>query len=431
MKLCGEDGESGTVSLSYSAMCDKQLFGRGSINVFLFASDSSLGDLNHIRIWHDNSGDHPAWFLRQVVVRDFQNDTKWFFVCNKWLALEKGDGKIDRILYVSSEKEINGFKNKFCSRAAAGLGDGHLWLSVVTRPPASPFTRVQRATCCLCVLLTAMVTNAMFYQFGEESKDSFKLGPLVISVTQIIIGIQSSLIVVPINLLIVFFFKSAKPKDDSDTRQQRDNASSEDKKKKSGLPHFFVYIAWFLAISASLTSAAFTFFYSMMWGRETSNQWLTSILVSFSQDIILIQPIKVLIVATLLAFIIKKAPEEESTKENPLQEKNKTSKQYSKVAGDVKEPQSPKNEDMETFRQYRIRVLKMARTLIELFFYLMFVWMLMVICYGSRDVGRYWMTHGVKDMLIKFDKVKFLIMMNPKLYDGRLAARQVWTDVIT
>lgn len=410
MKLCGEDNESGTVSLSYSAMCDKQLFGRGSVNVFIYASEESLGDLNHIRIWHDNFGDHPAWFLRQVVIRHIQTDTKWHFVCNKWLALEKGDGKIDRILYVSTEKEINGFRNKFCSRAATGLGDGHLWLSVVTRPPASPFTRVQRATCCLCVLLTAMVANAMFYQFGEESKDSFKLGPLIVSVKQIIIGIQSSIIIVPINLLIVFFFKNTKPKDDKDTQTNASNAKDENKKKKSGLPHFFVYVAWFLAISASLTSAAFTFFYSMMWGREKSNQWLTSILVSFSQDIIFIQPIKVLIVATLLAFIIKKAPEDQSEKQEIDQNKNKTSeKEYSKTAGEVKEPQSPNNEDMETFRQYRVRVLKMARTLIELCFYLTFVWMLMVICYGSRDVGRYWMTHGINDMLIKFDKVVRLI----------------------
>jgi hypothetical protein len=409
MNLCGEDSETGTVSLSYTAMCDKQLFGRGSVNVFLCSAPKSLGDLNHIRIWHDNSGDHPAWFLRQIVVRDIQTDTKWFFICNKWLALEKDDGRIDRILYVATDNKINGFKNKFCSRAVTGIGDGHLWVSVVTRPPTSPFTRVQRATCCLCVLMTAMVTNAMFYQFGEESKDSFKFGPLIVSLKQIIIGIQSSFIVLPINILIVLLFKNARSKDENSIKPNNSDVSAADgkKKKKSGLslPHFVVYIAWTLVISASLTSAAFTLFYSMMWGREISNQWLTSILVSFSQDVIFIQPIKVIVVAVLLSFIIKKAPEEETAKDKGTG-KTLAAKNYSRIAGEVKEPKSPKNEELETFRQYRVRVLMMGRTLIELFFYLMFVWMLMVICYGSRDVGRYWMTSGIEDILIKFDKVR-------------------------
>ena len=53
----------------------------------------------------------------------------------------------------------------------------------------------------------------------------------------------------------------------------------------------------------------------MMWGTEVSNKWLTSILVSFTQDVLFIQPIKVIIVASLLAFIIKKAPEDESIPE--------------------------------------------------------------------------------------------------------------------
>ncbi|XP_031571405.1 polycystic kidney disease protein 1-like 2 isoform X3 [Actinia tenebrosa] len=406
MNLCGEDAETGTISLSYNAMCDKQLFGRGSVNVFMCPTAKALGDLNHIRIWHDNSGDHPAWFLRQIVVRDIQTDTKCFFICNKWLAIEKEDGKIDRVLYVSTNREINGFKNKFCSRAATGIGDGHLWVSVVTRPPTSPFTRVQRATCCLCVLMTAMVTNAMFYQFGEESKDSFKFGPLVVSLKQIIIGIQSSIIVVPINILIVLLFKNARHKDENSVKPNEDDESSADgAKKKSGLPHFVVYIAWTLVILASLSSAAFTLFYSMMWGREISNQWLTSILVSFSQDVIFIQPIKVLIVAILLSFIIRKAPEEEASKDKNAG-KDFAAKDYSRVAGEVKEPKSPKNEELEAFRQYRVRVLMMARTLIELFFYLTFVWMLMVICYGSRDVGRFWMTNGLQNILKKFDKVK-------------------------
>ena len=319
--IYGDDRDTDVIPLNCSTMCNKKLFARGSVNTFMLSLKESLGDLSHIKIWHDNSGDNPQWFINKIVIRDPKTDTTWYFVCNRWLAAEREDGKIERVLYVSSPAEINSFRNKFYSRASAGLGDGHIWLSVVTRPPASPFTRVQRVSCCLSVLMSAMVTNAMFYQFGaEDTSDSFQLGPLVLSWRQIIIGIQSAVVVVPVNVLIVFIFRNSRSKHEV-TQAYNTNSDSltqeQEVSRKSGcvLPRFFLYVAWALCILTSLTSATFTVFYSMMWGTDVSNKWLTSIIVSFTQDVLFIQPIKVVIVASLLALIIKKAPEDDSVKD--------------------------------------------------------------------------------------------------------------------
>ena len=318
--IYGDDRDTDIIPLNCSTMCNKKLFARGSVNTFMLSLKESLGDLSHIKIWHDNSGENPQWFINKVVIRDPKTDTTWYFVCNRWLAAEREDGKIERVLYVSSTNEINSFKNKFYSRVSAGLGDGHVWLSVITRPPTSPFTRVQRVSCCLSVLMSAMVTNAMFYQFGaEDTSNAFQLGPFVLSWRQIIIGMQSAILVVPINVLIVFLFRNSRRKHEA-THAYDTNSDSftENETRKTGcfLSRFFVYIAWTLCILTSLTSAAFTVFYSMMWGTEVSNKWLTSILVSFTQDILFIQPVKVIIVASLLALIIKKAPEDDSVKEH-------------------------------------------------------------------------------------------------------------------
>ena len=319
--IYGEDRDTDIIPLNCNTMCNKKLFARGSVNTFMLSLKESLGDLSHIKIWHDNSGDNPQWFVNKVVIRDPNTDNKWVFVCNRWLAAERDDGKIERVLYVSTSAEVNSFKNKFYSRASAGLGDGHIWLSVITRPPTSPFTRVQRVSCCLSVLMSAMVTNAMFYQFGaEETSNAFQIGPLILSWRQIIIGIQSAVLVVPINVLIVFIFRNIRPKQDVvhtyDTNSDESSSTGEGA-RKSGckLPRFFLYVGWALCILTSLTSATFTVFYSMMWGTEVSNKWLTSILVSFTQDVLFIQPIKVIIVASLLALIIKKAPEDDVVKE--------------------------------------------------------------------------------------------------------------------
>ena len=50
-----------------------------------------------------------------------------------------------------------------------------------------------------------MLTNAMFYEIGGSSDPSttLKLGPFEFSAAQIGIGIMSSLVIFPVNLLIV------------------------------------------------------------------------------------------------------------------------------------------------------------------------------------------------------------------------------------
>ena len=61
-----------------------------------------------------------------------------------------------------------------------------------------------------------MLTNAMFYEIGGTSDPSttLKLGPFEFSPAQIGIGVMSSLVIFPVNLLIVgesvFMFSNAK-----------------------------------------------------------------------------------------------------------------------------------------------------------------------------------------------------------------------------
>ena len=91
---------------------------------------------------------------------------------------EKKTENLDLELQVASKKEISGFKNLFYARTATKLGEKHLWLSLFTRPPHNPFTRAQRLACCISILFAAMVTNAMFYNFGTPPGDAVQVGPL-------------------------------------------------------------------------------------------------------------------------------------------------------------------------------------------------------------------------------------------------------------
>ena len=95
------------------------------------------------------------------------------------------------------------FSHLFRASARKNMSDGHLWFSVVARPPASRFTRVQRVCCCLCLLYTTMLANALFYGVvaPAEGAKAVSLGPFAMSMEQ-----------VRISAVTIFFYKSSKDK---------------------------------------------------------------------------------------------------------------------------------------------------------------------------------------------------------------------------
>ncbi|CAF1671167.1 unnamed protein product, partial [Didymodactylos carnosus] len=64
--------------------------------------------------------------------------------------------------------------------------------------------------------------------------------------------------------------------------------------KTRTLPHWTIYIAWTLVILSILTCSFFVILYSMEWGKTRSNEWLTTMMLSFGQSILVIDPLKVL-----------------------------------------------------------------------------------------------------------------------------------------
>ena len=223
--IVGENESSDVLPLS---KLTNVKFNRGSVITCTLYLPSWLGQLLYLHIWHDNSGDSPAWNLDHVVIRDTRNNEKWNFMCQEWLAVESKAGRTDKVIYVARIDEIANYKHLFLSNSTDGLYDEHLWISVAAKPPQSTFTRVQRASCCLSVLFCTMITNAMFYDdSGEDTSPVFFLGPLKISMRQVMIGIQSSLIIFPVNLAITQLFRKT---------SLVSTAPATEKKPKSALP---------------------------------------------------------------------------------------------------------------------------------------------------------------------------------------------------
>lgn len=53
-------------------------FDTGSVRRFILGSPFSYGNLDYLRIWHDNSGPGAmkSWFLNKVIIDDLQNKTR-------------------------------------------------------------------------------------------------------------------------------------------------------------------------------------------------------------------------------------------------------------------------------------------------------------------------------------------------------------------
>ncbi|KAL3842214.1 hypothetical protein ACJMK2_020253, partial [Sinanodonta woodiana] len=98
LTIFGDKGDSGERKLHKSeTYTDK--FERDHIDVFKIEA-ADLGNLFKIRIRHDNSMISPAWYLDYVEVIDTTSNQSYMFHCERWLAKNKDDGKIERTLYV-------------------------------------------------------------------------------------------------------------------------------------------------------------------------------------------------------------------------------------------------------------------------------------------------------------------------------------------
>ena len=449
--IVGDKGESGLVPLINSP---DNSFTSGSVRNFVASFPLPLGQLQYIKIWHDNSGTKPSWFLNQVTVRHVLDNQKWFFLSRQWFAVDKGGGLVERVIYPATEKQINGFKNLFYMETATKLGNDHLWFSVVTKSPENNFTRVQRLTCCFTMIYSALVTNAMFYQF-ETNPFYVNLGPFKINMTEIMVGIKSGIVAVPANLFIIFMFKRLQreykctPKNGNITHTRSDflkhdktklesenksrwrsmicfrnrrkdykDISSGEMKRNSFIsqkstgflfPNWFKFVLYTICFLICATSITFLLFYSINWGKEKSNQWLVSITVSLLQDIVIFQPLKVIVLALLFSSVIRKL-QEDTNKINyfdPLDQENmENTRQLTHGTNTNTDLFSVKDRDkINEARIFGLKKNEMFDVFKETALLFLFVICLTVVCYGNRTSDRYRLTKSVKSVFKDTNKV--------------------------
>ncbi|KAG7241182.1 hypothetical protein INR49_025925, partial [Caranx melampygus] len=88
----GSNGDSGRRQLRQKF---RNLFEREQTDRFLVEM-LDMGELQKVRVEHDNSGLSPGWLLDRVEVTNTANGVTTIFLCGKWLDTKRADGKITR-----------------------------------------------------------------------------------------------------------------------------------------------------------------------------------------------------------------------------------------------------------------------------------------------------------------------------------------------
>uniref|UniRef100_A0A8C1Y5A5 Polycystic kidney disease 1a n=1 Tax=Cyprinus carpio TaxID=7962 RepID=A0A8C1Y5A5_CYPCA len=190
-------------------------FARNSLDIFHIASDTSLGSVLKIRVWHDNKGLSPAWLLQYVLVKDLQTGSSYFFLVEEWLSVdnEKTDGRVEIEVEASEEAELRDWPRLLSWELQRAVCESHVWLSLWERPSRSPFTRLQRLTCCTLLMHLCMLANTVWYGTVSYGNSSTPVSARVsVNVETLWAGLVSCLLVYPVYLLVFFLFRLSRSK---------------------------------------------------------------------------------------------------------------------------------------------------------------------------------------------------------------------------
>ncbi|XP_036382972.1 polycystin-1 [Megalops cyprinoides] len=185
-------------------------FQRNALDDFQVETDANLGEIWKIRIWHDNTGLDPTWFLQHVVVWDKQTDIMYFFLVEDWLSVEndKNGGMVEKEVLASCPQDLQHFTRVLRTQLVCGMFERHLWVSVWECPSYSNFTRAQRVTCCALLLHLYLAVGAVWYgAVGNKETSGPVSARLLVNMETVAVGMAVSVLVFPLHLLFCFLFR--------------------------------------------------------------------------------------------------------------------------------------------------------------------------------------------------------------------------------
>ncbi|XP_054272789.1 polycystin family receptor for egg jelly [Macrosteles quadrilineatus] len=340
----------------------RRVLQRDNDDWFLLCYPVSLGILNAVQLWHDNSGRNPDWYCSKVIVYDLQATTQYLFVIDQWLALEV-DEFPESMVRPATTDEVLSVKRIFLDNSVLGFRENHLHLSILARHPRSPVSRKQRLMVLMVLIMSAMLASIMFFKVTDKFAENVDEYHYSFGQRELMISIQSFVISTVFAFIAMFLFRKGYKQRDyqynkrSTLYMPRKRSSITDKYWFSDKPAFvdlstfiaydekppkqrkdmtmyesfiaairncthhktlrpvhlategseikvnkgWLIAAWVFSILVIIICAYLVMLYSLKFGKVKSLKWLSSLVAAQAQDIFIFSPLKILILALLLS----------------------------------------------------------------------------------------------------------------------------------
>ncbi|XP_018008164.1 uncharacterized protein LOC108665866 [Hyalella azteca] len=322
-------GDYDETEVRFLPKANPNLYRRYDRNTFVMTTSRPLGPLHYLRVFLDNRGRLPydSWQLERVVFRDLQKFEQYTFETNAWLALNRGDGLVDRtFLCANYNEDVSTFSQKMYVNVNRNANQDHIWMSVFLRPIGSRYCRKERIVVCATFLFVSMLLNAMFYEVeGESPIDAYAfVGPVPISLSQMFKGMIAIMLLLPFTSLLGAVFKRARPRknircqaldaiekqrkkqyiakglpeEDATEKSKVSEKNEEEPKPKvkpalKCLPWWTRPLGWVACAVAMAGSVFIVWSYGITWGEITTVKWFSSFFTTFLVSILVSQWLKV------------------------------------------------------------------------------------------------------------------------------------------
>jgi len=216
----------------------------------------------------------------------------------------------------------------------------------------------------------------------------------------------------------------------SDVKGKKEEKAAK-KKEPFLFPHWCIYVGWFLTISTILASSVVVVIYGMVFGNSKSLEWLTAVIIGFVQDIIVIQPIKIFIIAVIFAAVVKSVQDDESTIEEHGK-KLAEDEEWLHIHADTTLGRSvdtstlrpPDGVKLDAMRELRFKERKMYAIVREVLLYSLFVLITLSISYSLREETGFWQTNGL-EKLFKLN-LKETEQFSKDRFTGVISQKEFW-----
>nr|XP_039248072.1 uncharacterized protein LOC120325949 [Styela clava] len=186
---------------------------RAGKDSFLIATPSSLGQVEKLRVWHDNGGENPSWHLNRIAVFDLHNPEcpPSYFLINKWLSMDIYPFRCEIEAHKDSTKRLASFCHLWKMFLSQIVSEEDVWLSFFFKPRCSSFTRVQRLGCLAVAFFGTMLIMNMFFEVGGSSYYVMTIGFVEFDLSPIIIAFEGAIVTTPIHVILAEFICRLEP----------------------------------------------------------------------------------------------------------------------------------------------------------------------------------------------------------------------------